>query len=234
MKNKKLILKLTLGIFLIFLFYSTLSFAISPSMYFRYMEDAIIKISCFNNNTFCSENAVCNITIFYPNNTVLVNNKNMINNLTYHYYILPANMTNVVGTYQAIVNCKDNNYYGKSIFNFEINQLGGEVKGNFLNFLFFAFILLSIFFFAAFFVSKSLPEKIISILLGVIVLFFAISLITLNTEIAFSQYIFSYFNSFYRASTIIFFAVILLIIVTVIFKILDYKKTIKQYEYEFD
>lgn len=109
------------GILVLFLFvFVSSAYAINI-----YPKDELIdlKYPCFNNNTYCSSNAECNITIFYPNTTMLVNNQLMTNQRSYHNYsILPI----ASGDYQVIMLCRDGVLSGYSSFNFRITPSGED------------------------------------------------------------------------------------------------------------
>jgi predicted outer membrane lipoprotein len=69
-----------------------------------------IKIQCIINGTFCSAGAGCNITLNYPNNTILLNNAPMTNANSYYNYTL--NDSSVLGDYPCSVTCCDVGYCG--------------------------------------------------------------------------------------------------------------------------
>lgn len=87
-------------------------------------EIADIAISCFDeNNYYCNANTNCNITIGYPNGTILINNLLMTRNPSSYNYTLNKELTEIIGTYSAVVMCNGTTN-GYSTFNFEINNLG--------------------------------------------------------------------------------------------------------------
>ena len=49
-------------------------------------KEVDLKVPCFNNGTYCSGSATCNVTILYPNSSVLVDNQLMTNGGSYHNY----------------------------------------------------------------------------------------------------------------------------------------------------
>lgn len=104
-----------LGGTLLFIFAVFLMFFYSVSA----LDDAIfiqenpvdIKQTCHNNGTLCSGSALCNITVFDPNEKVLADNQQMTQSATLAYfnYTLTANNTERVGTYCHEVTCTDIN-----------------------------------------------------------------------------------------------------------------------------
>lgn len=70
------------------------------------------KDNCFNNGTFCTSTSLCNLTVFYPNSTILLNNQPMTNQLSFHNFTFTGEEINVVGFYQSIVICKDGSVEG--------------------------------------------------------------------------------------------------------------------------
>lgn len=94
-----------------------------------YKQERAIDIQepCFNNGTYCSTSAICNITIYNPQSTVLVANQRMTNKVSYHNYTLAASSTDEIGIYKYDVSCCD--YTGGVLcsadtFDFEITPSG--------------------------------------------------------------------------------------------------------------
>lgn len=83
-----------------------------------------LKVPCFNNGTYCSDTAECNITVIAPNSSLVVNNKLMTNNLAYHNYTMLG--SNHTGTYQASVMCDDSTIAGYTTFEYELTGNGRE------------------------------------------------------------------------------------------------------------
>lgn len=105
--------------------------AISDDLVYRQWSEVDLKVPCFNNNTFCSAAAICNITILYPDATVLVDNELMTNQYSYHNYTLNTTRTSESGIYATTVICTDNGYYGYSTFQYEITGSGYLETTNF-------------------------------------------------------------------------------------------------------
>ena len=80
--------------------------------------------SCFNNGTYCSGNAQCNVTIFSPNVTLLVNNQAMTNQISFHNYSLINTDTTSKGVYEYRILCQDGIYSNFESFNFEVTPTG--------------------------------------------------------------------------------------------------------------
>lgn len=72
-----------------------------------YKQNSVIdfKISCYNNGAYCSDTAECNLTLYYPNLSVMINNQLMTNQVNFHNYTLPD--TSILGTYTSSVVCVD-------------------------------------------------------------------------------------------------------------------------------
>lgn len=79
------------------------------------------KKPCFNNGTYCSAAAICNFTIFNPDNTILIDNLQGTNQIYYH------NITFSVienGIYQADMTCIDGSNTGAETFYFNVTGNG--------------------------------------------------------------------------------------------------------------
>ncbi len=97
-----------------------------------YEEGSIIdlKIPCFNNGTFCSGSAACNLTVLYPDYTILIEKAAMENQGTYHNYTLNTTHSSTVGEHSVIVSCTDVGYSGQSTFNYDITPTGQEITSS--------------------------------------------------------------------------------------------------------
>jgi len=91
-----------------------------------FKQDTVVdlKIPCFNNNSFCSASATCNITILYPNGSVLDNNRLMSNHITYHNYTLNRSQTVILGIYTTSITCIDGGDKGYSTPIYNITPTG--------------------------------------------------------------------------------------------------------------
>ncbi len=89
-------------------------------------ETIDLKISCTNNETYCTTNAGCNLTIILPNNSLLIDNKPMTQNLAYFNYTLNGTIINEVGDYQNYVFCMDGGFKAFEDFIFKITKSGNE------------------------------------------------------------------------------------------------------------
>ena len=90
---------------------------------FKINETADIKIACINNNTICDSTATCNITIFEPNATVFLNNKQMSYGGAYFNYTIPGSQTLSEGRHSILATCtmSGQNAYVSDFIEFTIN-----------------------------------------------------------------------------------------------------------------
>ncbi len=96
----------------------------APSFIFERGQEVNMKISCFDtNNTFCNVNTMCNITAFFPNDTVLLDNLPMEHNTNFYNISMDGNQTNTLGEHSAIVLCTGNTN-GFSTFTYLITPSG--------------------------------------------------------------------------------------------------------------
>ncbi|KKM06324.1 hypothetical protein LCGC14_1745100, partial [marine sediment metagenome] len=52
------------------------------------------KDNCFNNGTFCNPTSLCNLTVLYPNSTILLDNQPMTNQLSFHNFTFTGDEIN--------------------------------------------------------------------------------------------------------------------------------------------
>lgn len=94
-----------------------------------YRQDDLIefKTSCIRNNTYCTDTAVCNLTLINPEDTLMINNQQMTNQVSHHNYTIPATNTSILGEYKANVVCVDSGVNGFEEVIFEITPSGEEM-----------------------------------------------------------------------------------------------------------
>lgn len=76
---------------------------------------------CFFNGTYCSSAGQCNLTVFYPNNSVLLNNQIMTNSIYEHNISF---VSNALGIHKADQVCKDQGFFASSTFYFDVTASG--------------------------------------------------------------------------------------------------------------
>lgn len=87
-----------------------------------------LKNQCFFNGTYCPASSICNVTIFSPNATVLVNNLQETNQISFHNYTFCQ--TSDIGEYSGSVTCY-NNTNAYTTFTFDITPTGKKLsEGN--------------------------------------------------------------------------------------------------------
>jgi len=79
------------------------------------------KKPCFNNGTYCSGVATCNYTIYNPDNTILINNLEGTNNIS--YYNISFIVSNI-GIYKVDMTCVDGSLTGAETLYFEVTGSG--------------------------------------------------------------------------------------------------------------
>jgi hypothetical protein len=94
---------------------------------YKQYSEADMKVPCYNNGTWCSSSAVCNITITWPNGTILVNNAQMTNQGSFQNYTLSPSKTAVIGIYEDSMVCSDGGYNVASSFEHQIQNSDSSV-----------------------------------------------------------------------------------------------------------
>ena len=93
------------------------------------------KSSCLYNGTYCSNVAVCNITLTYPQGGIYANNLQLQNQVSFYNRTLPA--TNYLGFYSGNIVCYDSvaGYSGSIPVSFQVTSTGNTQAGNLTIFL---------------------------------------------------------------------------------------------------
>lgn len=138
-----------------------------------------LKINAVIDGSRLSSSGTCNITISYPNATIMVDDAVMTNlNNGFFNYTLNSTQTTPNGEYTARAECIDSNINGTSTFIYEVNPTGirpSDQKSSAINRgIWYPFIIASLLFLAFLFVKADVPVK--WTFFGISVIFFLISL----------------------------------------------------------
>ena len=148
------------------------------------------KKPCFNNGLYCSSLAECNVTIFYPNNSILINNKLMTNKISYHNYTINLSDSCAIscGIYKVDISCTDITLSASQTFYVEINPTGikstAERSSAITRSIWIVFCF-AVLLFVAFLVVSNTSAKFVLIILSFIFILAGIQLVssTLNQEV---------------------------------------------------
>lgn len=91
----------------LFLFISLPLISAGEDVDISYGKETNLKRTCFNNGTWCSSSASCNITIEYPDGEIMKENVLMSNKVSYHNITILKSEANQLGTYKAVMVCTD-------------------------------------------------------------------------------------------------------------------------------
>lgn len=111
----------------LFLLVGTSQFVLSeenPS--FQFNTEFDLKRPCFDNGFFCSADFVCNVTLLYPDGTLLVNNSIMTNQGSFRNITIPQIDNNQLGFVTGIESCSNTTLGGPDTFTIEITGDGNE------------------------------------------------------------------------------------------------------------
>ena len=81
-----------------------------------------LKVQCIINGTYCSGSAFCNVSILYPNSSLMITNKMMTNQISFYNYTLNGSM--VIGEYSCSAMCCDGSLCGTNGCTFNITPNG--------------------------------------------------------------------------------------------------------------
>ena len=154
---------------------------LGADFYFKKGNIINLKITCHLNGANCDNTINCNLTSFYPNSSVFVDNKAMTYNAAYFDYTLPA--TNITGVFNNDMVCYSGNISTFSLFSYEINNRGNNEQPSFMNALLILIplILGIIFIFATFGIGDDHPVLKIGLLLfSMLTFFMSLSIAIIN------------------------------------------------------
>jgi len=165
---KKLILLLIASIFLISI--------VSAQLTFELNEKIDLKVGCFDtDDDICSSTSICNITVFYPNLTTMINEQTMTNQRVFFNYTIDKQ--DKIGEYNSLVGCSDSATNGYTSFAFYVGRNYTEAQSGIISTVILLSFGISLFF--LFFASKT--ES-----LGISLLFIGVSFITMISSLGLS------------------------------------------------
>jgi len=184
-------------------------------------------------------NTVCNITIYYPNNTLMVDFQPMTNNGSFYNYTIDSTFTGTKGIYNYDILCSNGELNSTQSYDFLINLGGVEPSTSRTDtttrniIIFFG---LAIFCFIGFIFTKKFPVKasLFLIMIWFILMGLSISFISLQDEVV-NPTIESFFSSFLAISFIanwfIFSFIMIIWTITFFVSIFDFNKQKKREKY---
>lgn len=89
---------------------------------YKFNEQIDYSTPCLNNGTYCSGTSMCNLTVIDQSSKVIINNKQMNNQIAFHNYTIPP-QTNL-GEYSTTVMCCDGGVCGSESFTFDVTADG--------------------------------------------------------------------------------------------------------------
>ena len=127
-------------IFLIFMFIFLIS---CVSAGYRSGDELTLKVPCYNNGTYCSTSATCNISVLDPSGNSIVSNAIMSNNVSYHNLTLtPAQTIGINGDWKYDVTCCDGGLCDSDSEEFRLTPNGDELTTSWAIFYFVVVLLL--------------------------------------------------------------------------------------------
>ncbi len=169
-------------IFVFLLLSISLVSAVDYSLPFN--QDYSLNVPCFNNGTICSVNTECNMTLLYPDGTILLNDVVTNNQGSFRNVTLFASQLNQLGALaSSFMYCCDNGLCGANTFDIEITADGEQSRTFPTQFIFVIFSFLMIWFGTTnerFRISKY-AGSIFLIVIGVITLYPGYSFINYST-----------------------------------------------------
>lgn len=101
-----------------------------------------VKEQCFNDGAYCSNAAVCNLTIYNPDMSTLIYGKTMTNNIAYHNWTLTASQTANLGVYESTVMCTDGADNNFDTFYYQVTYNGNPEPSDFTKVAFMIFFMI--------------------------------------------------------------------------------------------
>lgn len=120
MNNKKILVGIFMGIFLV---------TIISGLTFKQNNAVDIKVVCINAG-FCSSSAVCNVSVFSPDDITLLDGIQATQspNLAFHNFTLNSTQASSLGEYSVGGFCKDGSVTQVIDFNFDVTADGKEFQ----------------------------------------------------------------------------------------------------------
>ena len=91
---------------------------------FQFNKEFDLKASCFDNGFFCDNSFVCNMTLVYPDGSLLIDNAIMTNQNSYRNITVSQSLNNQLGFATGIESCNNGTVAGSDSFIFAITGDG--------------------------------------------------------------------------------------------------------------
>lgn len=155
---------ISIGVMIFFILFLTSFVSSETSFYVKNGDSYNLTFVCQNTENemaVCSGSTSCNITIHYPNSTILIDKGGTTNlNNGKFYYQLNENLTTTNGEYQTWIGCSDNGLNSSTSFIFEVNPTGirpSDQKTSSISIAIYFTLIIGILFFLGFLFTSSKP-----------------------------------------------------------------------------
>lgn len=108
-------------IFLMLLFLATSALA-DDTFTYRKGVPVDLKFPCLNNENYCSNAAICTLSVINPDSKMVIDNRTMTVSNGFSNYSIPPTNVSSIGIYKGSVVCNDNGEYGNSQFSLLITD----------------------------------------------------------------------------------------------------------------
>ena len=91
---------------------------------FRFNREFDLKRGCFDSGAFCGSNFDCNITLIYPDGSLLVDNSPMTDQISYRNITINQPLNSQLGIIKAIQSCGNTTDFGAETYDIQITADG--------------------------------------------------------------------------------------------------------------
>jgi len=179
------------------------------SFYIPQNTNYSIKFNCEIDGAVCTDTATCNVSIDYPNTSVMIDNQaaTLISNARYNYTLESPNSSIVGEDYTLTMVCYDGQVNGSQSLTYGVNPSGirpsEQRTATLTRSIYFIFIIGILLFLAFLFTSKSPPAKwtffafsVVFFLMGINIIFVSLQDEIVNPKLS------TFFSSFTTISWI--------------------------------
>lgn len=156
--------------------------AIGEELSYTPNETMDLKAHCFDENkTECAPGTTCRITIYYPNNSVFVNNQSMFRDTGNTFYNYTAAATSTLGVYNAVIDCNSAaTASGYESSKFYVGNPSTEVQTMAINAALYILFGVAILLFIGFLFVKHVPLKWTFFLLSILFIVIAVNTVSIS------------------------------------------------------
>lgn len=117
-------MKYAIKILFLFAVLLAVPIVVAGDLSFQHLREFDVKRACSDRGFYCDSNFGCNLTVFYPDGNIMIENRLMTNNISFRNVTIEQGLNTELGEHEAIMSCNNGTTAGQETFAITITADG--------------------------------------------------------------------------------------------------------------